>query len=77
MIIFDKRQPTRAFFEDIESGECFIDGEGDLNIKLDVSIYAVEEDDRPNAVALASGVAWYCSNDVEVTKVKARITITE
>lgn len=77
MVIFDKRQPTKVFFKDIESGECFIDEEGDLNIKLDVSVYVVEEEGRPNAVALASGVAWCCCDDVEVIKVKARITITE
>lgn len=75
MLVFDKRQPTKVFFKDIESGECFIDSEGDLNMKLDVELYLVEEEGRPNAVALASGVAWCCSNDVEVIKVRARVTI--
>ena len=75
MIISDKRQLTKVFFKDIESGECFIDSDGDLNIKLDVEPYLVEEERCHNAVTLASGVAWRCSNDMEVIKVRAKVTI--
>lgn len=76
MVIFDKRQPITVPFEDIKAGECFIDHDDELNLKLDISYYDVA-DGHPNAVVLESGQPWCCDDDEPVVKVRASVTIME
>ena len=72
MRIYDKRTPTTVSFKDIQPGECFIDHDGELNIKIDVSCYA-----DPNVVVLSDGHAWLCDDDEQVIKVRATVTIDQ
>ena len=75
MTICDKRNPTTVPFKDIQPGECFIDMDDELNIKIDVSFYEKTEEYRPNAVTLDEGQPWRCDDDTEVIKVRAMVTI--
>ena len=75
MFIIDKRTPTTVPFKDITPGECFIDNDGELNIKLDMSYYAYDETYRPNAVVLDNGQPWNCDDEMQVIKVRAKVTI--
>jgi hypothetical protein len=75
MKIYDKRNPITVPFKDIQPGECFIDIEDELNIKIDVSFYEETEEYRPNAVTLDDGQAWRCDDDTEVIKVRTTVTI--
>jgi hypothetical protein len=75
MKIYDKRNPITVPFKDIQPGECFIDIEDELNIKIDVSYYEETEEYRPNAVALDDGQPWRCDDDTQVIKVRAMVTI--
>ena len=77
MFVIDKRTPTTVPFKDIKAGECFIDEDDELNIKLDISFYEETEEYRPNAVVLDSGQPWRCDDDYQVIKVKARVIIGE
>lgn len=75
MKIIDKRNPITVPFKDIQPGECFIDPhDHELNIKLDVSFYEVE-DGHPNAVVLNDGQAWQCHDDDQVIRVRTTVTI--
>ena len=75
MLVIDKRIPTTVPFKDIKAGECFIDCDGELNIKLDMSYYACDETYRPNSVVLNSAQPWSCDDEMQVIKVKAQTTI--
>ena len=75
MLIINDRVPTTVPFKDILAGECFIDQDNRLNIKIDVSLYEETEEYRPNAVALDNGEAWWYDDDEQVTAVKARTII--
>ena len=76
MLIIDKRTPTTVPFKDITPGECFIDQDDELNIKLDVSYYSdYEKNNYPNAIVLDGGQPWRCEDDTQVIKVKAQTTI--
>jgi hypothetical protein len=77
MRIYDKRTPTTVPFKDIQPGECFIDMDDALNIKIDVSYYEETEEYRPNAVVLGDGQAWQCGDDEQVIKVRATVTIDQ
>jgi hypothetical protein len=74
MLVIDERIPTTVPFKDIREGECFIDCDGELNIKLDMSYYAVAEG-YPNSVVLDSAQPWSCDDEMQVTKVKARVVM--
>ena len=76
MLVIDKRIPTTVPFKDIKVGECFIDEDGELNIKLDMSYYAVTEG-YPNAIVLDSGQPWSCDDEMQVIKVRAKVIIGE
>lgn len=72
MFIIDKRTPTTVPFKNIKVGECFIDNDGELNIKLDMSYYAVTEG-YPNAVVLNNAQPWSCDDEYEVIAVRAKV----
>lgn len=74
MFIIDKREPATVPFKEIKVGECFIDNDGELNIKLDLSYYAVTEG-YPNAVVLDSAQPWSCDDEMQVIKVRAKVVI--
>ena len=74
MKIYDKRVPTTVPFKDIQPGECFVDHDGELNIKIGDSCYEAARG-GPNAVVLDDGQAWLCDDDTEVIKVRAMVTI--
>ena len=76
MRIYDKRTPTTVPFKDIQPGECFIDHDDDLNIKIGVSCYEAERG-GPNAVVLNDGQAWLCDDDIQVIKVRTTVTIDQ
>lgn len=75
MKIVNKRNPMKVSFKDIEIGECFIDFDEDLNIKLDMSYYETDAECLPNAVVLDSGQPYRFDDDDMVTKVKASVTL--
>lgn len=75
MLVLDKRVPTTVPFKDIREGECFIDHDGELNIKLDVPYFGVTEESRFNAVVLDNGQPWRVDDEHQVIKVKAQTTI--
>lgn len=77
MLVIDKRTQTTVPFKDITPGECFIDGDGELNIKLDVSWYAKDEAYRPNSVVLDSAQPWCVDDAYEVIQVTAKVVIEE
>ena len=75
MLVVDKRIPTTVPFKDITPGECFIDCDGVLNIKLDISYYAYDETYRPNSVVLDSAQPWNCDDEMQVIKVRAKVVM--
>ena len=75
MRIVDKRIPTTVPFKDIKAGECFIDEDDELNIKIDVSYYNADEKNGPNAIVLDSGQPWSCNDEYQVVKVRAGVII--
>lgn len=75
MRIHDKRTPMTVSFKDIQPGECFIDMDDELNIKIGVS--CCEAEGSPNAVVLNDGQAWRCNDDTKVIKVKTTVTIDQ
>jgi hypothetical protein len=74
MLVIDKRTQTTVPFKDIKAGECFIDHDDELNIKLDVSYYAIGEG-HPNAIVLDSAQPWSCDDEEQVIKVRAKVVI--
>jgi hypothetical protein len=74
MLVIDKRIPTTVPFKEIKAGECFIDCDGELNIKLDMSYYLVGEE-YSNSVVLDNGQPWSCDDEEQVIKVRAKVTI--
>lgn len=73
MNIIDKRTPDIVPFKEILIGECFLDHDDELNIKLNVSSY----DNRGNAVVLNDGQIWRCEENTEVRRVKTSVIITD
>lgn len=69
MRIEDMRKKVKEVtFKDIEAGECFIDWDGDLCMKIvDTESY--------NAVIILSGLLWSCDENTPVTPVKTHIVI--
>ena len=76
MLIIDKKISTRVLFKDLKKGECFIDEDGELNIKLDVSRCLVKEG-YPNAVSLDSGYPWDADDEYEIIKAKTKVIIED
>lgn len=76
MNIIDKRELAKVLFKDIDRGECFIDADNELNIKLDTPLFEVKKG-IPNAVTLDDGHLWICDENIEVIPVRVRATIEE
>lgn len=76
MYITDKRETTKVLFKDIDIGECFIDEDNELNIKIDTDRFDVQRG-HPNAVTLDAGHSWSCDADTEVIPVRVRAIIEE
>jgi hypothetical protein len=55
-------------FDSIGTGECFIDWEGALCMKM-------ADNDHYNAITLASGLPWISDLDAPVTPVQTHIVI--
>lgn len=74
MIIKDLRNKDKeTTIKDIKIGECFIDWEGDLNMKIaEIESFDVES---LNAIVLTSGRVWECNEDSPITPVKTHIVI--
>lgn len=75
MLVIDKRCSQKIPFKEIEEGECFIDEDGELNIKFDMSPLCATGEGYPNAVDLENGFPWYVSDEYKVIKVKAKVVI--
>ena len=71
MIIKDERKKVTIPFAEIHEGECFIDEQGDLNMR----VYPQEDDICYNAVVLESGQLWVADNTLLVEKVNASVTM--
>ena len=71
MIVKDERKKVTVPYREIRCGECFIDDEGDLNMRVDPP----NDDGFYNAVVLESGQLWVADDDALVEKVNARVTI--
>lgn len=54
--------------KDVEFGECFIDWDDELNMK-------VESNSNYNAMVLSTGLLWVCDGDALVLPVKTHIVI--
>ena len=71
MRIEDMRKKAKEVaFENIETGECFIDWDGDLCMKT-TGI------NHHNAITLANGFLWTCDENTLVTPVKTHIVIEQ
>ena len=70
MKIIDKRKSTMEKFEQIEAGECFIDKQGEINIKT----YDPEREDF-FAVCLNNGEVWFPDDGCEYEIVLAKVVI--
>jgi hypothetical protein len=69
MRVEDMRNKVKeTTFEDIKIGECFIDDDNDLSMK-------VESNSNYNAVLLPTGLLWICDEGCPVTPVKTHIVI--
>ena len=69
MKIEDMRKKVKeTTIKDIEIGECFIDWDNELNMKVDSSAQC-------NAVLLSSGLLWICDENSPITPVKTHIVI--
>lgn len=74
MKIEDMRNKNKEVtIKDIEVGECFIDWDGDLNMKI--AKIESSDVDSLNAIVLTSGRVWTCDEDKPVTPVKTHIVI--
>lgn len=71
MVVKDERKQATIPFAEIREGECFIDEEGDLNMR----VYPQDDGDFYNAVVLESGQLWVVDNATLVEKVNARVTM--
>ena len=71
MIVKDERRKVTVPFKEIHYGECFIDEEGDLNMRVS----SPEDDMFYNAVVLESGQLWIADDNTLVEKVNARVTM--
>lgn len=71
MIINDERKQVTTPFRDIRYGECFIDEEGYLNMRVDPP----DDGIFYNAVVLKDGQLWVADDDALVEKVNAKVTI--
>lgn len=74
MKVFDERHKDVITFADISKGECFIDMEGDLCMRIDAN---ADFKNYYNAVDLETGLLWVCDENAEVTKVYATVTIRD
>lgn len=63
-----RREAKKVPFENIKTGECFIDWEGDLCMKT-------KANNHHNAITLAIGFLWTCDEDTLVLPVKTHIVI--
>ena len=69
MRIEDMRNKVKEVtFEDIKIGECFVDDDDDLSMK-------VEGNSDYNAVLLSTGLLWNCNDGYPVIPVKTHIVI--
>lgn len=70
MRIIDKRMEGATYFENLESGDCFIDNDDITHMKIcaDGSEY--------NAVRLCTGWCCHFDNNETVLPVKAELTIS-
>lgn len=68
-----RKKDNEVTIKDIMIGECFIDWEGDLNMKIaEIESFDVES---LNAIALTSGRVWGCDENNPITPVKTHIVI--
>ena len=63
-----RKKVDEVTFEDIKVGECFIDEDNDLNMKVDST-------SNYNAVLFSTGLLWICDEGCPVTPVKTHIVI--
>lgn len=71
MTVKDERRKVTIPFREIHYGECFIDEEGDLNMRVDPP----DDGIFYNAVVLQSGQLWVVDDETLVEKVNARVTM--
>lgn len=68
MKIINNREAKEKTFKDLQVGEVFIDGDGDVCMKIDTMIV-------DNAVVLEDGTVVCTDMDIIVIPVKATLTI--
>ena len=74
MKIEDMRNKNKEVtIKDIEVGECFIDWDGDLDMKI--AKIESSDVDSLNAIVLTSGRLLTCDEDKPITPVKTHIVI--
>ena len=73
MRIKDMRNEAKEIFKNIKTGECFIDCEGDLSMRI-VPIESFDVESL-NAIVLATGMLWACDENTPVAPVKTHIVI--
>ena len=66
MIIHCENKPQKVALANVPKGECFIDDDGDLMMKI-------ETINGHNCIDVSTGFAYDYDEDVEVTPVKSRI----
>ena len=66
MIINCKNKPKKVTLDNIPKGECFIDDDGDLMMKI-------ETINGHNCIDVSTGFAYEYDEDVEVTPVKSYV----
>jgi len=68
-----RNKDKEVTIKDIKVGECFIDCDGDLNMKIkNIESFDYES---INAVVLLTGQLWACDEDSPITPVKTHIVI--
>ena len=63
-----RKKVNEVTFDSVEAGECFIDWDGDLCLKM-------ADNAHHNAITLETGCPWVCDLDAPVTPVKTYIVI--